>query len=104
MLAWLVDKVPSALVSTTVTKAFGLTARLPLVPAAINRFVLPPTHKKTVLLIETELVCGTYSMLQSPPLSLVIMPACSPTATYKPPANVTSQSRSREESYCICQA
>src|ERR1035438_8561375 len=48
-----VVNVPSMLVSTTVTKVLGLIARLPEVPAAISRLVLPPTHKNT------ELVCGT---------------------------------------------
>ena len=70
VLAELVEKVPSALVSTTVLKAFGLTARLPLVPAASSRFVLPPTQRKTVLVEEIEFVSGRASTLQSPPSSL----------------------------------
>ena len=85
------DKVPSGLVRTMLAKMLGLIARLPALPAAINRLVLPPTQKNTVLLKEIEFVSGSASMLQSPPLSLVIIRAWSPTATYKPPASVTCQ-------------
>ena len=77
---------------------------LPAVPAAISRLVLPPTHKNTVLLSEMELVSGRASMDQSPPLSLVMMVASSPTATYNPFTTVACQSRLRDvSSYCISQ-
>jgi len=62
-------RVPSAFVSTTVTKAFGLTATLPLVPAAISRFVLPPTHKKTVLLDRNRI--GLREIFDAPNTAVV---------------------------------